>query len=89
MKLSEVPRLRWLAKRHGKRLHVATVFRWASRGLDGHRLRTVMQGGSMVTTERWVWDFFNRPRVGYQAPTTRQRERAVERATRELEEAGI
>ena len=71
---------------------VFTVHRWAASGLKGHKLRTVRVGGTLCTTEAWLWEFFE----GLSAPegvpvprTPKQRQRDREKARRELEEAGI
>lgn len=91
IRLADVPALTWLPTRNGKPIHVATIFRWASpRGLNGRRLRTARVGGAMVTTEAWLMDFcglLDRPPAP--VPTTRQRQRAIAKAERELVEAGI
>ncbi|QDV45779.1 hypothetical protein Enr13x_56590 [Stieleria neptunia] len=42
----------------GERPHVATLHRWASRGLKGVRLRTAYAGGHRRTTEKWIREFF-------------------------------
>lgn len=71
--LSQVPELPWLqdlcqqktGKRH-RRLHVATVFRWAAKGVRGHRLEYLQLGGTRVTTEAALLQFFDRltPKTG-------------------------
>ncbi len=42
----------------GERPHVATIHRWAQRGLKGIRLRTAFAGGHRRTSDRWVREFF-------------------------------
>ena len=36
----------------------ATLYRWASRGLSGVRLRVLCTGGHMRTNEQWLRNFF-------------------------------
>jgi hypothetical protein len=56
--LADVPRLTWLRGRGGRRLHVATVHRWCTRGIRGARLEFVQRGGTRVTTEAALVRFF-------------------------------
>lgn len=59
--LSQVPKLPWIPRRRkGRKLHVSTVFRWAQRGVKGVNLRCLQFGGTKVTTEAALRDFFNR-----------------------------
>ena len=59
IRLADVPRLSWLPlRRRGKRLHVATVFRWCQCGIRGHRLEYVQVGGCRVTSEAALQRFF-------------------------------
>ncbi|MFN0008769.1 MAG: DUF1580 domain-containing protein [Planctomycetota bacterium] len=37
----------------------STIFRWASKGFCGVRLRTVSVGRTRHTTERWLLSFFD------------------------------
>lgn len=47
-----------LPKRHGKRIHISTVYRWAQRGLRGGiRLETVKVGGGRYTSQEAVHRF--------------------------------
>ena len=92
IRLAQVPSLTWLPTRAGKRIGLSTVHRWAATGLQGVRLRTVRVGGALCTTEAWLWEFFeslNDPAPHSAGRTPRQRERARERAKRELEQAGL
>jgi len=83
----------------GERPHKATLYRWASRGLRGVRLRTAFAGGHRRTTEAWVREFFDAVTAaadGNQAshlPGTESRSdrrtRSVAAAARTLEAAGI
>ena len=38
--------------------HVATVYRWADRGIGGAFLKTYWRGGTRMSTEAWVAEFF-------------------------------
>ena len=87
IRLADVPTLPWMPD--GKP-HLSTVYRWVTRGVRGRRLRTARVGNSVVTSERWVMEFaglLDAPTAP--VPTTRQRQRAVSQAERELAEAGI
>lgn len=92
VRLSDVPKLKWLERLVGGRLGLSTVYRWAQRGVRGHRLRTVALGGKgMLTTEDWLLEFFmqlgNTPELPVRTETQRQRQ--IEAAKRELAAAGI
>ena len=56
--LSAATRLPWMPRRDGRPLHVATLYRWASRGVNGIKLSTVMVGRTRCTTEQELSDFF-------------------------------
>ncbi len=79
----------------GERPHVATMHRWATRGLAGVKLRTIYAGGHRRTTEPWIRDFFaavtaakdGRPAPGNSGDTSPSESRR--RAERELAAAGI
>jgi hypothetical protein len=65
--------------RRGKRLNRATLWRWALRGLrSGRRLRSVSAGGTRVTCDAWVWEFFVTLGTARSVPR-RQRVGGVER----------
>mgnify|MGYP006298160503 CR=1 FL=1 len=95
--LGEVPRtVKWLPGRRGaKRIHTATLYRWAQRGLDGVRLETLKVGGTLCTTEEALKRFFAAlteadgrcAQPGGRTPTARRR--AVEKSKRRLAEAGL
>lgn len=76
------------------RPHIATVWRWINRGVRGIKLETVMIGGRRFTSREALEQFFARltaASAGEPLPirTSRQRRRDIERAERELAEAGI
>jgi hypothetical protein len=41
----------------GRKIHRASGFRWASRGVRGRRLRTVSIGGSLFSCDQWLHEF--------------------------------
>src|SRR4051794_8032975 len=43
--------------RGGKRVHIATLYRWTDRGCRGVRLRHVQCGATRATTRQWLADF--------------------------------
>jgi len=45
-------------RRRGRKVHVATLYRWATHGLHGVRLETVQCGGTRVTTIEALQRFF-------------------------------
>lgn len=46
-------------RRAGKKPHVATLYRWASRGMRGVRLETLQVGGTLCTSLEALQRFFN------------------------------
>ena len=78
-------------RRRGSRPHVATLYRWAQRGIKGIRLETIQVGGTLCTSTEALQRFFDRlsePREP--APNkSPHREREIEAAERECREAGI
>ena len=81
-----------LAKDQG--VSPVTVWRWALRGVAGHKLPTVCVGSKRFTTvaafAAWC-EQVTAARSGEPVPsrTSRQRETAIDRAERELEAIGI
>jgi hypothetical protein len=87
--------------RSGKKTHVSTLLRWLSRGAPGPdgdhvRLEAIRVGQRWMTTRESLQRFFERltpvdQDVEPLAPprTATQREKAVDRASRRLEKAGI
>jgi hypothetical protein len=76
------------------RPHISTVWRWINRGIRGIKLETVMIGGRRYTSAEALERFFERTTAAAagEAPpvrTSRQRQRDIARAERELQEAGI
>lgn len=78
----------------GGAVHVSTIHRWRMKGVRGVRLETFLRGGIRYTTDEAIERFFAATTAaadGDATPvrTSRQRERAIEQAERELERAGI
>ena len=78
----------------GGAVHVSTIHRWRIKGCRGVRLETFMRGGIRHTTRAAIARFFDATTAaadGDATPvrTSRQRERAITTAERQLESAGI
>ncbi len=77
-----------LAKREN--VNLSTVWRWALRGIRGHRLECISIGCRRFTSreafERWVAATNGEP---VRTETRRQRERAIDRAEKRAEELGV
>jgi hypothetical protein len=98
LSLAEVTKLACFQRRRGgKRLNVATVWRWCSTGVKGVVLETVMLGGTRATSVEAVERFVDTLTIqqAHQRPapqptrTTAQRTKAIEAAERRLAAAGI
>lgn len=81
-------------RRRGQQPHVATLYRWAQRGLNGAVLETLQVGGTLCTSSEALQRFFERltkPDSTSLTPSMqcRDRQKAIEQAERELQEAGI
>ena len=73
----------------GGAVHVSTIHRWRMKGVRGVRLETFLRGGIRYTTDEAIERFFAATTAaadGDATPvrTSRQRERAIEQAEREL-----
>ena len=78
--------------RSGKRVHVATLYRWSQRGIKGVKLETIRIGGTTYTSTEALQRFAERcsgsdTRREKQTPHRRRRE--IEQAERRLDELGI
>lgn len=87
--LRELPKL--LPKRpNGKRVHLATIYRWIQRGVRGVRLRATKIGGSTFIEQRNLDDFIDKlsePKESAISPITpKARTRAAERASKHVAE---
>lgn len=69
-------------------VHVATIYRWSSRGVRGRRLPTVRLGGRLMVLAEDLEQFL---RESYDSDKRQQRPAtdAAARAGRELDDAGI
>jgi hypothetical protein len=94
--LTQVSRLPFIPRRRkGKKLNVATVFRWASTGIRGVKLEVVRVGGTLCTSRAALLEFFraltqaNSDAAASVTRTPKQRQHANERAAHELKKIGI
>ena len=82
-------------RRAGKRINVSTIWRWATVGVRGVKLETIMAGGSRATSFEAVERFFEvltlQADGGAVAPPPRPklRRKQIEQAERRLAQAGI
>jgi hypothetical protein len=81
-------------RRGGRRPHISCIYRWAQRGCKGVVLETLQCGGTKMTSLEALQRFFERlsAAASGQQPPVRSiaaKDRAIRRAERELEEAGI
>lgn len=79
-------------RRKGKRPHVATLFRWATRGCRGVVLESIQCGGTRCTSVEALQRFFERctdPTAPLSAVTSKAREREIAAADNTLDLAGI
>ncbi len=98
IRTDEVITLREAAKmlpkrRRGRKPHVATLHRWASRGLRGIKLETIQIGGTLCTSPKAMQEFFERLTKGElddpESRPTQGRERHIAEAEDLLDDAGI
>ncbi len=75
---------------------ISSIYRWFGKGSRGARLETIVVGAKRFTSVEAIERFIeattaNSPgaSVPPSRPTSRQREAAIRRAERELEQAGI
>ncbi len=78
-------------RRAGRKPHPSTLYRWIANGVNGIKLENILIGSSTCTSLQAMQRFFDRLTEGnsVQPETTRQRQREIEKAERELSEAGI
>lgn len=83
-------------RRAGKRINVSTLWRWASVGVRGVKLETIMAGGSRTTSLEAIERFFDaltaqaEHRPVPQSPCmTATRKKQIEAAERRLAQAGV
>ena len=86
---------REVVNRGGRRgINVSTVWRWIQRGIHGVRLESILVGGIRMSSREALARFFAATTAaanGKQTPvrTSRQRQRDIAAAEKELEAAGI
>ena len=80
----------------GKRPHISTIYRWLERGVRGVKLESFCVGSRRYVTQKAIDQFIERTTAAgpySQVPSTstvaKQRQREIEQAERELDEAGI
>ena len=81
-------------RRGSKKPHVSCIYRWTTAGCRGVTLESIQVGGTRCTSKEALARFFRRLTRGDAAdvPAVRsvaQRQRAADRAMRELERAGV
>lgn len=80
------------ARRAGKRTHVATLYRWAKRGVCGVTLETIQVGGTLCTSLEALQRFcdqLSHPSTPTRTRPANSREWAIQRAETELDQLGI
>ena len=92
--LSQVPSLPEVPRRpDGKKVHIATIYRWEKPGINGVQLEVLKCGGTKCTTVAAIHRFFQRLTEASQPdnqPRTRRQQRSdVAQAEAELDRAGI
>jgi|SRR6185437_7046875 len=93
IRLADVSKLDWLPERAGgQKWHLSSIYAWAKTGRRGVKLRTTWCGG-LCTTASWLMEFFDAMAGNAsdkEAPRSQSdREKAIDRAERELEASGI
>ncbi|WP_167546699.1 DUF1580 domain-containing protein [Stieleria maiorica] len=77
----------------GERPHVASLHRWAARGLAGCKLRTVYAAGCRRTSALWIREFFDAVTAAKSVPgqhsSSAPQDRDSISADAELKKAGI
>ena len=87
--LGEVPQV-LAALRRGRKIHLSTAHRWASKGLRGVRLETLRMGGSRVTSIEALQRFFERVSHAHrELPAPTAPGKRIERIDRELDRRGF
>ena len=81
-------------RRGGKKPHISCLYRWTTAGCRGVVLESIQVGATRCTSREALARFFRRLTTGDAAdvPPARsvaQRERAVAKAMKELEQAGV
>lgn len=69
-----------LEHRTGKRLNVATIYRWASRGIAGIQLETILVGGNRFTSAQALNRFFTQSTLAKQGKLSKATTEGIRRA---------
>lgn len=85
---------RWLPPVNGRRPHTATIWRWASKGINGIRLETARIGRRVITSaealQRFTSALAERPTIESKAPPSPAlRTRSMRDAERRLVADGV
>src|SRR5687768_5231228 len=56
--ISQLPGRSWMPRPRGQPISLWTVIRWSTAGKHGHKLKTLMVGGTRCTTDMWALQFF-------------------------------
>ena len=91
IRLTEVPKLLPVGP-NGRRVHIATLYRWSTGGCRGVRLETVQVGATRCTSREALQRFVDRLTYGSAktpAKVSAQRQREIDEAEAELEREGI
>ena len=79
--------------RSGRAIHVATVYRWINRGVDGVKLEAVRVGGGLFTSVESLQRFADRCSAETAAispnKSTARRSHQLKKAEAELDQEGI
>jgi len=93
LSLTAAAKLRCFSHRRGGRpINISTLWRWATAGVRGVRLETIMVGGSRCTSFEAVERFCATLTAGVNAtapPVSRQRQQRIKAAEKHLAAAGI
>lgn len=82
-------------RRAGKKAHVSTLYRWATRGVRGCVLETIQVGGTSCTSREALQRFFDRLQAGVRLERawalrpTRSVSNKIKDAERRLREEGF
>ena len=85
----EIVTLSAAAKLLPTRPHVATLYRWASRGVNSVTLETIKVGAKIVTSREALHRFMRRCSGGSVVAPTPNRRRRIDRAKKELADMGV
>lgn len=77
-------------KHHGRPPHISTLYRWATRGIRGVRLETLLIGGARCTTRQAIYRFIERTNEVEGKPVAAaSRRHSLDAAEDELNRAGM